>query len=109
MREIHDRAAAAVTAIRAGGGPRFLEILTYRWKEHVGPREDFDAGYRTRGEAEPWFARDEVARVGARLAADVRAAIEREVEAEVREAFEFAEQSPEPEPAALYTDVFGRP
>jgi 2-oxoisovalerate dehydrogenase E1 component len=109
VREIHDRAAVAVSAIRAGGGPRFLEILTYRWKEHVGPRDDFDAGYRTRGEAEPWFRKDEVARVAARLAADVRAAIEREVEAEIREAFEFAEQSPEPEPAELYTDVFGRP
>jgi TPP-dependent pyruvate/acetoin dehydrogenase alpha subunit len=109
VREIHDRAAVAVSAIRAGGGPRFLEILTYRWKEHVGPREDFDAGYRTRGEAEPWFRKDEVARVAARLSADVRAAIEREVEADIRDAFEFAEQSPEPEPAELYTDVFGRP
>jgi TPP-dependent pyruvate/acetoin dehydrogenase alpha subunit len=108
VREIHDRAATAVAAIRSGGGPRFLECLTYRWKEHVGPREDFDAGYRARREAEPWFERDEVARVGARLAGDVRAAIEADVEAEIREAFEFAEESPEPEPAELYTDVFHR-
>lgn len=104
--EIHARAAAAVTAIRGGAGPRFLECLTYRWKEHVGPREDFEAGYRSRGEAEPWFARDEVARVAARLPGRVRSAIEAEVEAEIREAFEFAEASPEPEPAELYTDVF---
>jgi TPP-dependent pyruvate/acetoin dehydrogenase alpha subunit len=106
VREIHARAAAAVTAIRGGAGPRFLECLTYRWKEHVGPREDFEAGYRSRAEAEPWFERDEVARVGARLDGLVRAAIEAEVEAEIREAFEFAEASPEPEPAELYTDVF---
>jgi TPP-dependent pyruvate/acetoin dehydrogenase alpha subunit len=106
VRDIHGRAAAAVAAIRAGGGPRFLECLTYRWKEHVGPREDWDAGYRARREAEPWLERDEVARVGARLAAAVRAAIERAVEAEIRDAFAFAEASPEPEAAALHADVF---
>jgi len=104
--EIHGRAAAAVAAIRAGDGPRFLECVTYRWKEHVGPREDFEAGYRSRGEAEPWMERDEVARVGARLEGPVRAAIEAEVDAEIREAFAFAEASPEPAPAELYTDVF---
>jgi TPP-dependent pyruvate/acetoin dehydrogenase alpha subunit len=106
VREIHARAAAAVTAIRGGDGPRFLECLTYRWKEHVGPREDFEAGYRSRGEAEPWFERDEVARAAARLPGRVRTGIEAEVEAEIREAFEFAEASPEPAPADLYTDVF---
>jgi 2-oxoisovalerate dehydrogenase E1 component len=107
--EIHARAAAAVREIRGGGGPRFLECLTYRWKEHVGPREDFDAGYRSRREAEPWFERDEVSRVGARLEAVVRSAIEAEVEAEIRDAFEFAEASPVPDAAELYTDVFGGP
>jgi TPP-dependent pyruvate/acetoin dehydrogenase alpha subunit len=91
VREIHARAAAAVAAIRGGEGPRFLECLTYRWREHVGPREDFDAGYRPRAEAEPWLARDEVARVGARLDDRMRTAIEAEVEAEIRDAFEFAE------------------
>jgi TPP-dependent pyruvate/acetoin dehydrogenase alpha subunit len=103
---ISERTAAAVADIRAGAGPRFLECVTYRWKEHVGPREDFDAGYRSRREAEPWFAGDEVARVGARLDARVRAEIEAAVEAEIRDAFEFAERSPVPEASELYTDVF---
>lgn len=103
---IHGAAAAAVADLRAGRGPRFLECLTYRWKEHVGPREDFDAGYRPRQEAEPWFASDEVARVGSRLTAGQRTEIETAVEAEVREAFEFAELSPVPDAAELDTDVF---
>ncbi len=107
VREIYEHTAAAVADIRAGSGPRFLECLTYRWKEHVGPREDFDAGYRSRREAEPWLARDEVARVGARLGARVRAEIEAAVDAEIRDAFEFAELSPVPDAADLYTDVFG--
>jgi TPP-dependent pyruvate/acetoin dehydrogenase alpha subunit len=35
-----------------------------------------------------------------------RIRIENEVEAEIKEAFEFAESSPFPEGAELYTDVF---
>ena len=30
--------------------------MTYRWKEHVGPGEDWHLGYRERAEAEPWVA-----------------------------------------------------
>ena len=106
VREIHARTAAAVAAIRGGGGPRFLECLTYRWKEHVGPREDFEAGYRSRREAEPWQERDEVVRVGARLDPGARAGLEAAVEGEIRAAFAFAEASPFPEPAELHADVF---
>ncbi|MCP4711377.1 MAG: thiamine pyrophosphate-dependent dehydrogenase E1 component subunit alpha, partial [Planctomycetes bacterium] len=29
-------------------GPVFLECMTARWREHVGPNEDFDFGYRAR-------------------------------------------------------------
>ena len=31
-------------------GPAFIECHTYRWREHVGPNEDYDAGYRSREE-----------------------------------------------------------
>ncbi len=34
----------ALAHIRGTGQPAFLECLTYRWKEHVGPGEDYDAG-----------------------------------------------------------------
>jgi pyruvate dehydrogenase E1 component alpha subunit len=37
---------------------------------------------------------------------DALAAIEREVEAVVQDALDFADQSPNPEPAALYADVY---
>src|SRR5262249_12706495 len=39
-------AAELVARIRRGEGPAFVECRTYRWREHVGPNEDFDAGYR---------------------------------------------------------------
>jgi TPP-dependent pyruvate/acetoin dehydrogenase alpha subunit len=105
VREIFAATRRAVDAIRRGEGPRFLECMTYRWREHVGPGEDFDGGYRSRAEAAPWIEHDPVAREGARLAPAERGAIEAEVEAEIAEAFTFAEESPVPSAAALWADV----
>lgn len=104
---IHEKASSMVQLLRAGQpGPYFLECLTYRWKEHVGPNEDYQLGYRTKEEAEPWKKNDQVPRLGAMLTPDVRQRIEREVEEEIAEAFRFAEESPFPDPAELWTDVF---
>jgi TPP-dependent pyruvate/acetoin dehydrogenase alpha subunit len=98
-------ARTAVAAIRSGSGPRFLECLTYRWKQHVGPNDDFEAGYRPREEAEPWFASDWTRTIGARLDAATRDGIAAEIEAEIQGAIEFAESSRFPEPDDLYTDM----
>jgi TPP-dependent pyruvate/acetoin dehydrogenase alpha subunit len=105
VRTILEATRRAVQAIRRGDGPRFLECMTYRWREHVGPAEDFEAGYRERAEAAPWVEHDSVAQEGARLAPPDRRAIEMEIEAEIAEAFAFAEESPVPGAAALWADV----
>lgn len=57
-----------VADIRAGRGPRFLEIDTYRLCGHVGPGDDDQLAYRSREEIERWRARDPVAALRARLA-----------------------------------------
>lgn len=106
VNEIHARAKDAIERVRAGEGPRFLECVVYRWKEHVGPGEDYHTGYRGREEAAPWIEGDAVRRVGERLAPEARAAIDAEVAAELAEAFDFAEQSPFPGDEDLMTDVF---
>lgn len=104
---IYERVKAAVEDIREGrSGPWFFECMTYRWKEHVGPNDDFDKGYRSRSEAEPWFERDQVKRLAGLLDPQVRQRIEGDVEDEIRGAFEFAEQSPFPDDEELYTDMF---
>ena len=106
VREIHDRVAEAAGRLRSGEpGPFFFECMTYRWMEHVGPNMDYDAGYRTREEAEVWFSGDQVRRIGALLDPGVRQRIESDVESEIREAFEFAESSPFPAAEELYTDM----
>jgi TPP-dependent pyruvate/acetoin dehydrogenase alpha subunit len=103
---LRDRTERALADIRAGGGPRLFEVMTYRWREHVGPGRDFALGYRTEAECEPWVASDPVARLGAGLPDDLRAAIEGEVEEEVAAAFAFAEDSPFPGPHELMTDTY---
>ena len=105
--KVYERSSEAVGVLRAGGlGPFFFECLTYRWKEHVGPNEDFHLGYRTREEAEPWMRNDQVKRMGEMLDLEQRERIEQEVEAEIQAAFAFAEASPFPDGTELFTDVF---
>jgi pyruvate dehydrogenase E1 component alpha subunit len=99
-------AAESYEAIRKGAGPVFIECKTYRWKEHVGPGDDFDAGYRARKDLEPWVVNDQVALVGAGLDPAVKAGIDAEIEHEIAAAIEFAEASPFPEPKELYTHVY---
>lgn len=103
---MHDRFSEVVRGIRSGvlRGPWFFECCCYRWKEHVGPGTDFHVGYRSETEFESWRAADQVEVLGGRLPPDERKRIEREVEEEIRAAFEFAEASPFPEPEELWTD-----
>ncbi|MCY3022066.1 MAG: thiamine pyrophosphate-dependent enzyme, partial [Planctomycetota bacterium] len=93
--------------LRAGeSGPVFLECMTYRMREHVGPNEDFSAGYRSAQEAAPWIANDPLRRLGEQLPAETRRRIEAEVEEEIREALAFAEESPWPDAAELQRHLF---
>src|SRR5579884_2781326 len=55
---LYETAQQAVEYVRRGRGPYFLECLTYRWKEHVGPGDDFHAGYRSPDELQPWQEKD---------------------------------------------------
>jgi TPP-dependent pyruvate/acetoin dehydrogenase alpha subunit len=66
---VYDAALRAVEQARTGGGPVFLECMTYRWREHVGPMMDHDAGrnYRSKAEFDAWVAKDPVERSAARL------------------------------------------
>jgi len=105
--KLHERVRDVVATMRAGAlGPYFLECLTYRWMEHVGPNEDYQLGYRSRAEAEVWLQNDQVRRLAGMIAPETRVSIENDVEAEIQGAFSLAEASPFPEPSELYTDTF---
>jgi acetoin:2,6-dichlorophenolindophenol oxidoreductase subunit alpha len=59
------RAASRLVAkARAGAGPGFLEGVTYRWRGHVGPREDIDVGlHRSTDDLAAWKKRDPIQRL----------------------------------------------
>lgn len=102
------RAAAgkALESLREGRGPAFLEIHSYRFREHVGPNEDFSAGYRSSDEATIWRGRDQVARAAAFVPDTERALIDRDIELAIKSAVEFAEASPFPDPSELQAHVY---
>ncbi len=84
----------AVTAVRSGGGPCFLEFRTYRFRAH----SMFDPQlYREKQEVEEWKKRDPVSTFEARLREqgllndEDHKRIENEVAAEIDKAVEFAE------------------
>ena len=104
--QLHERVRHVVEEIRGGDvGPYFFECKTYRLKEHVGPGDDWQLGYRMPQEAEGWLENDPVRQLGAQLDADRRRDIESEIECEIEVAFAFAELSPEPKPETLFSDV----
>lgn len=84
----------AVAAIRAGEGPFFLEMRTYRYRAH----SMFDTqAYRTRAEVEGWKPRDPIVRLREWMLSSHQitdaelSAIDAEVAAEIDAAVAFAE------------------
>jgi TPP-dependent pyruvate/acetoin dehydrogenase alpha subunit len=105
--EIDKRVREAARAIRnERSGPAFFECMTYRWREHVGPNEDYNLGYRDRNELEPWIQNDQLERLAKLVTSPERDRIESEVETEIRGAFENAEASPFPDEKELLTHLF---
>ena len=108
--QVYRLAGRAVAKARRGGGPTFIELSTYRWREHCGPNYDNDIGYRSESEFLVWKKRDPVARVK-KAVAKLRggrawlALVERELAAEMEEAVAFAKASPFPPESDLLKDV----
>jgi TPP-dependent pyruvate/acetoin dehydrogenase alpha subunit len=100
--------ATSVARLRRGEGPVFIECRTYRWREHVGPNEDYDAGYRPRVDLEPWLKNDQIEKIGAKIPPERRAGIDAEIEGEIADAIAFADASPFPAPETLYANVFAQ-
>jgi pyruvate dehydrogenase E1 component alpha subunit len=104
-------AGAAVERVRAGGGPEFLELQTYRFRAH----SMFDAElYRDKAEVEEWKQRDPIGQLTARLMevgvldAAGREALDEQVEREMAEAVAFAEAGTWEPLEQLTRDVYTR-
>jgi pyruvate dehydrogenase E1 component alpha subunit len=97
---VAENSAKAVAKVRNGNGPFFLRVRTTRYKEHVGPGEDFAAGYRSEGEVKEWQEKDPLYESSVKFN-DFRFRITREIES----ALEFASSSAPSKPEELLTDV----
>jgi len=99
---------SAAAKARAGGGPTYIEAMTYRlWGHMMGDPEI----YRTKEEVTKAKENEPIVRCGKRLLefgctdADLTH-LNNEAEAIIADALQFAEASPIPEPADAFTDVF---
>ena len=103
-REVKDAAAR----VRSESTPMFLEIKTYRYRGHS---MSDPAKYRTPEELESYKKQDPLLIMKSRmeeagtLGEGQYEAMDAECKAVCDDAVKFAEESPEPEPAALYEDV----
>ncbi|MBI3298856.1 MAG: thiamine pyrophosphate-dependent dehydrogenase E1 component subunit alpha [Elusimicrobia bacterium] len=108
--DVRDRTAAMAAAMRRDGGPGFLHLPYLRALEHVGPNEDWKAGYRPRpsdADLERW---DPVRRLESHLKVEGHSqaeldAVRAEVAAAVDKAAAAALAAPFAGPEELWTDV----
>jgi len=106
--EVRAAAEVALAHVRADKGPVLMELHTYRYRGHS---MSDPAKYRTREEVQEMrekhdpidAAKAELLQRG--LAGELLKEIEKQVRAQVSEAADFAENSPEPTGAELYTSV----
>lgn len=97
---------------RAGGGPSFLEAVTYRWRGHVGPSEDIDVGVQRNQDLGRWKGRDPVRRLASGLEKsgifppEAFSKLREEVDTLIENAWLRAEESPYPDTSALLGLVY---
>lgn len=104
---LRDTVAKAIKQIKQQqSGPVFIECSTYRWLEHVGPRDDHEDSYRDMKEYARWMQADQITRLAEMLEPDVKQKLDNEITAEIKASEQFAEASPYPAPEELYQHVY---
>jgi len=108
--KVREAGAKAIEHCRAGKGPYILEMKTYRYRGHS---MSDPAKYRTRDEVSKMREeRDPIDTLRKFILAEKYADEDRvkEIDKEIRniinEAANFAQESPEPDPSELWTDVY---
>jgi pyruvate dehydrogenase E1 component alpha subunit len=105
---VYNTVEEAVAKARSGGGPTYIEAMTYRlWGHMMGDPEV----YRTKEEVVKARENEPIVRLGRRLIelgcteADLPR-FDAEAESIIADAVQFAESSPLPVPPGAFTDVF---
>jgi pyruvate dehydrogenase E1 component alpha subunit len=107
--EVYREVKAAAERARAESTPIFLEVLTYRYRGHS---MSDPAKYRTPEELESYKKQDPILIQKSRMiesgifSEGDFSAMNAEFKTVCDESVRFAEESPEPDPSALYEDVY---
>ena len=111
--KVYDTAGVFIDSIRKGQGPVFLECMTYRFREHVGPNYDFENPYRRRAEVEYMMSRRcPLQRLKRQLLKDATISdkdiesMQRKIGKEIDAAVRYARVSPWPSRKDLLKDVY---
>ena len=109
--EMYQAVQRVAQGVRAGNGPAFLEAICFRFRGHSMSDPEF---YRRKEETEKWRELDPITTFHRKLEQDgvidepAFQSLQAEIEAIVNEAVQFAAESPEPPPEALYDDVYAQ-
>lgn len=103
IEETYQLASDAIDSIRLGNGPAYIELDTYRFREHCGPNFDLDLGYRTEEEFNLWLDKCPIKNYRDKLLSEKVITsheldgMEMKIQEEIKEAFVFAKESPYPQ------------
>ena len=109
---VYEATREAVERARSGGGPSFIESVAYRWRGHGGAVDDSASGYRDPEEVKAWQELCPIARLYENLVQQNlideprQTAMTESIHEEIKEAFEHAINSPNPEEKDLGTHVY---
>ena len=112
IQSVYELAQTAVNHAREGKGPYFLELETYRWREHCGPNFDNDIGYRSETDYLQWKKRCPVETLEGLLiekellSRDQVDQMRKEILQEFEEAIDFAKTSPFPNPEEINKNLY---
>ncbi|HJO60629.1 MAG TPA: thiamine pyrophosphate-dependent dehydrogenase E1 component subunit alpha [SAR202 cluster bacterium] len=113
---MHEATVHAIQRARAGEGPTLLEAKTYRYEDHSeGLNRILREPYRTEEEVEFWRQRDPIDIHSKWLLENDVASqeeidkVQHDVYEAIGDALQFARESPYPDEADLFTDMFADP
>ncbi len=112
VRKVNKLTNKAITKIRETSMPFFIELETYRWREHCGPNYDNDIGYRSQSEYLQWKKKDPITlfeRIMLKekiVDKDLLKSIKKDTELLINKAFEYAKKSPFPDPKDAFKGIF---
>ena len=98
--KVKQQSKIAIDKLRTTKKPVFLKVNTARYKEHVGPGEDFLAGYRNESDINKWKSLDPILNDK-----ELYAIFLEKINKEIMEAVKFGLQSPLPDREDLLSDV----